>query len=48
MYIGIFDLQQRLERTRRLLKEKIHLRKLIEDDIKELEEDLKQLEDMIK
>lgn len=48
MYVGIFDLNQRLERTRKLLEEKIHLRKLIEDDIKELERDLKELENMMK
>ena len=48
MYLGIFDLKERLEHTRRLLREKIHLRKLIDDDIKELEKDIKELENMVK
>lgn len=47
MYVGVFDLRQRLEQTRKLLKDKIRLRELLDDDIAELEQSLKELEDMV-
>ena len=47
MYLGIFDLKQRLEHTRRLLKDKIRLREMLDEDIKELEQSLKDIEDMM-
>ena len=46
MYLGVFDLHQRLEQTRKVLREKQHLKKLIEEDIQELEKDVKDLEAM--
>ena len=46
MYLGVFDLNQRLEQTRKVLREKQHLKKLIEEDIQELEKDVKDLEAM--
>ncbi|GEB34371.1 MULTISPECIES: hypothetical protein [Brevibacillus] len=46
MYLGVFDLNQRLEQTRKVLREKQHLKKLIEEDIQELEKDVKALEEM--
>ncbi|GED72209.1 hypothetical protein BRE01_59110 [Brevibacillus reuszeri] len=46
MYVGVFDLNQRLEQTRKVLREKQHLKKLIEEDIKELEKDVQDLEAM--
>ncbi|MFP3391889.1 hypothetical protein [Brevibacillus sp. SIMBA_040] len=46
MYLGVFDLHQRLEQTRKVLREKQHLKKLIEEDIQDLEKDVKDLEAM--
>ncbi|MFS0558434.1 hypothetical protein [Brevibacillus sp. 179-C9.3 HS] len=46
MYLGVFDLNQRLEQTRKILREKQHLKKLIEEDIHDLEKDVKELEAM--
>lgn len=46
MYLGVFDLNQRLEQTRKILREKQHLKKLIEEDIQDLEQDVKELEAM--
>ncbi|WP_429844030.1 hypothetical protein [Brevibacillus sp. FIR094] len=46
MYLGVFDLNQRLEQTRKILREKQHLKKLIEEDIYDLEQDVKELEAM--
>ena len=46
MYLGVFDLNQRLEQTRKILREKQHLKKLIEEDICDLEQDVKELEAM--
>ncbi|MED1914196.1 hypothetical protein P4V64_02655 [Bacillus thuringiensis] len=46
MYLGVFDLNQRLEQTRKILREKQHLKKLIEEDILDLEQDVKELEAM--
>ncbi|MGG1659333.1 hypothetical protein [Brevibacillus sp. NRS-1366] len=46
MYLGVFDLNQRLEQTRKVLREKQHLKKLIEEDIQALEKDVKDLEAM--
>ncbi|MEJ8546798.1 hypothetical protein [Brevibacillus borstelensis] len=45
MYLGVFDMNQRLEQTRKVLREKQHLKKLIEEDIRELEKDVKKLEE---
>ena len=47
MYVGVFDLRNRLEQTRKLLKDKIHLREMLEEDIKELEQSVKELESML-
>jgi hypothetical protein len=47
MYVGVFDLKQRLEHTKKLLKDKIRLRELLEDDIKELEQSIDDLEAMV-
>ncbi|MFD2369298.1 hypothetical protein ACFSO0_04795 [Brevibacillus sp. GCM10020057] len=47
MYLGVFDLNQRLEQTRKILREKQHLKKLIEEDIRELEKDIQDLEAMM-
>lgn len=44
MYLGVFDMNQRLEQTRKVLREKQHLKKLIEEDIRELEKDVQELE----
>ncbi|NTU20256.1 hypothetical protein HPY28_08005 [Brevibacillus sp. HB1.2] len=46
MYLGVFDLNERLEQTRKILREKQHLKKLIEEDICDLEQDVKELEAM--
>lgn len=46
MYLGVFDLNQRLEQTRKILREKQHLKKLIEEDIHELEKAIQDLEAM--
>ncbi|USG67268.1 hypothetical protein NDK47_08340 [Brevibacillus ruminantium] len=46
MYLGVFDMNQRLEQTRKVLREKQHLKKLIEEDIRELEKDVQDLEEM--
>lgn len=46
MYLGVFDLNQRLEQTRKILREKQHLKKLIEEDIHDLEKDVQELEAM--
>lgn len=48
MYLGVFDLNQRLEQTRKILRDKQHLKKLIEEDIRELEKDIQDLEAMVK
>ncbi|WP_167577593.1 hypothetical protein [Ammoniphilus sp. YIM 78166] len=47
MYLGVFDLKQRLEHTRKLLKDKIRLKELLDEDIKELEQSVKDIEDMM-
>lgn len=47
MYVGIFDVNQRMEHTKRLLKDKVRLRELLDDDIKELEQSLKDMEEMM-
>lgn len=47
MYLGVFDLRSRLEQTRKMLREKQHLKELIEDDIRELEKDVQALEEML-
>ncbi|MBO8164999.1 MAG: hypothetical protein H0Z34_14990 [Brevibacillus sp.] len=47
MYLGVFDLRQRLEQTRKMLREKQHLKELIEEDIRELEKDVQALEEML-
>ncbi len=48
MYLGVFDLKQRLEHTKKLLKDKMKLREMLDDDIKELEQNLKDIENMFK
>lgn len=45
--VGLFDMNKRLEQTRKVLREKQHLKKLIEEDIEELEKDVKELEAII-
>ncbi|QQE75631.1 hypothetical protein KDJ56_06710 [Brevibacillus composti] len=45
MHLGVFDMNKRLEQTRKVLREKQHLKKLIEEDIRELEDDVKKLEE---
>jgi len=47
MYVGIFDVKQRIEHTRKLLRDKVRLRELLDDDIKELEQSLKDMEEMM-
>lgn len=47
MYLGVFDMNQRLEQTRKVLREKQHLKKLIEEDIRELEKNVQELEQMM-
>lgn len=47
MYLGVFDMNQRLEQTLKVLREKQHLKKLIEEDIRELERDVEALEEMM-
>lgn len=47
MYVGIFDMKERLEKTRKVLKEKEHLKQLIEDDIRQLQDDVQSLEKMV-
>jgi hypothetical protein len=47
VYLGVFDMNQRLEQTRKVLREKQHLKKLIEEDIRELERDVQELEAMM-
>ncbi|MGQ7280496.1 MULTISPECIES: hypothetical protein [Brevibacillus] len=44
MYLGVFDMKQRLEQTRKILREKQHVKRLIEEDIRELEKDVQELE----
>lgn len=44
MYLGVFDMNQRLEQTRKVLREKQQLKKMIEEDIRELEKDIQELE----
>jgi vacuolar-type H+-ATPase subunit D/Vma8 len=47
MYVGVFDLQKRLEQTRKLLKDKYRLKELLDEDIKELEKSIEDQEAMI-
>lgn len=47
MYLGVFDMNHRLEQTRKVLREKQRLMQLIEDDIRELEKDVQALEEMM-
>lgn len=47
MYLGVFDMNQRLEQTRKVLREKRHLQKLIEEDVRELEKNVQELEEMM-
>jgi len=44
VHAGLYDMNKRLEQTRKVLREKQHLKKLIEEDIQELEKDIKELE----
>ncbi|WP_173427730.1 hypothetical protein [Aneurinibacillus tyrosinisolvens] len=45
MYLGVFDMKERLDQMRKLLKEKKRLCELLEDDIQQIERDIKTLED---
>jgi len=47
VYLGVFDMNERLEKTRKMLREKQHLKKLIEEDIRELEKNVQELEQMM-
>ncbi|GAA4703217.1 hypothetical protein [Brevibacillus fulvus] len=47
MYLGVFDINQRLEQTRKVLREKQLLKQLIEEDIRELEKDIREIEEMV-
>jgi hypothetical protein len=47
VYLGVFDMNERLEKTRKMLREKQHLKQLIEEDIRELEKDVQALEEMV-
>lgn len=47
MYLGVFNLEQRLEQMKKLLKEKKRLKEMLDDDIKSIEKDIKNLEGMI-
>ena len=47
VYVGIFDMNERLEKTRKILREKQHLKQLIEEDIRQLERDVQAIEEMI-
>lgn len=47
MYVGVFNLDQRLEQMKKLLKEKKRLRELLDDDIRVIEKDIKNVESMI-
>lgn len=47
MYLGVFDMQHRLEQARKMLRDKQHLKKLIEEDIRELEKNVQDLEEML-
>ncbi len=47
VYLGVFDMNQRLEKTRKVLKEKQHLKQLIEEDIRDLEKDVRAIEEML-
>jgi len=47
MYLGVFDLKNRLEHTKRLLNEKVRLKELLEQDIEQLERDLEHLQKIL-
>ncbi|WP_176560294.1 hypothetical protein [Brevibacillus dissolubilis] len=47
MYLGVFDMKERLEQTRKVLREKQHLKKMIEEDIRDLENDVQMIEEMM-
>ncbi len=47
MYLGVFNLEQRLEQMKKLIKEKKRLKEMLDDDIKGIERDIKSLEGMI-
>jgi predicted kinase len=47
VYLGVFDMNERLEKTRKMLREKQHLKQLIEEDIRELEKDVQALEEFV-
>ncbi|WCK52394.1 hypothetical protein PP175_13095 [Aneurinibacillus sp. Ricciae_BoGa-3] len=44
MYVGVFDVEQRLEQMKKLLKEKKRLKELLESDIEQIERDVHTLE----
>lgn len=47
MYVGVFNMEQRLEQMRKLLREKRRLRELLDEDIYSIEKDIKNLEGMV-
>ncbi|WP_176452429.1 hypothetical protein [Brevibacillus laterosporus] len=47
MYIGVFDMQERLDQTRKMLRDKKHLLKMLEEDVRGLENDVQMLEEML-
>ncbi|WP_128895208.1 hypothetical protein [Longirhabdus pacifica] len=47
MNTGVYSVEERLRRTKKMLKEKEHLKHLIQEDVNELEHDVKQLEEML-
>ncbi|QOS99168.1 hypothetical protein JNUCC42_22850 [Brevibacterium sp. JNUCC-42] len=47
MYIGVFDMKERLDQTRKVLRDKKHLLKMLEEDIRGLEDDVQVLEAML-
>lgn len=47
MYVGVFNMEQRLEQMKKLLKEKRRLRELLDEDISSIEKDILNLENMV-
>lgn len=47
MYIGVFDLKDRLQQMKKILHDKRQLHSLLEEEIQELEEDIRNLKKML-
>lgn len=47
MYLGVFDMKERLEQMRKLLKEKRRLKELLEQDIEDIERDIVMIENQL-